>query len=185
MAELIPKDFGPPCIAYEYISLTKTPFSVTSRDMNWSPSSTLFAFKPVPDAPAPEKTAVRRLAQMKEIADRLACREVDKQQKCELRLLSRPVYRYVPSDAPNADGAIFLFTFGTNPEVMLLMESDGTQWNYAAGRMTGAEQVVLTIDNNTAWEAAPLQPGVNSPYTGSIARIEIPGISKDGSELEE
>jgi hypothetical protein len=183
VSELIPKNLGSPCIAYEFISLTKTPFSVSSSDMNWSPASTLYEFKPVPKAPAPEKTPVRRLIQMREIASRFECREVDENQKCELRMLSQPVDRYVPSKAPNADGAIFLFTFGTNPEVLLLMESDGTQWQYAAGRMTGAEEVVLTIDGTIEWKAAALQPGTNSPYTGSIAPIEIPGIAKDGSEL--
>lgn len=183
VSELIPKNFGAPCIAYEFISLTKIPFSVSSNDMNWSPSSTLYEFKPIANAPTPEKTAVRRLIQMREIAGRFACREVDRNQKCELRMLSQPVDRYVPSQAPNADGAIFLFTFGTNPEVLLLMESDGIQWQYAVGRMTGAEEVVLTIDGTIEWRATALQPGTTSPYTGSIAPMDIPGIAKDGSEL--
>jgi len=51
--------------------------------------------------------------------------------------------------------------------------------------MTGAEVVVLTLDNAIAWEAAPLQKGNDSPFTGSVTRLAIPGIGSDGSELAE
>ena len=184
-AELHRTTFGKPCIAYEFSSLTATKFSVKSDDIQWSPTSTLYEFKAVPNGPVPEKTTLRRLIQMREIAKRFtAVEEVDKE-RCELRLLTQPVDRYVPSNAENADGAIFLFAFGTNPEVVLMLESDGTKWNYAAGRMTGAQSVVLTIDEAIAWQGMPLQKGNDSPYTGSLAPIEIPGIGPDGSELKE
>ncbi len=111
-------------------------------------------------------------------------REDVKNEKCELRLLPTPVDRYKPSDADRADGAIFFFTFGTNPEVVLLIESDGKGWSYAAGRMTGAQVVVLTLDNAIAWEGAPLEMGRDSPFTGSITPIDIPGIAADGSEIK-
>lgn len=154
-------------------------------DIKWSAPGTLYEFKAVPNGPVPEKTALRRLIQMREIAKRfVAVEEVDKE-RCELRLLTQPVDRYVPSNTENADGAIFLFAFGTNPEVVLMLESDGTKWNYAAGRMTGAQSVSLTIDDVIAWQGLPLQKGNESPYTGSISPIEIPGVGSDGSELKE
>jgi hypothetical protein len=153
--------------------------------VRWSPSKTLYEFKPIPNAPAPEKTAPRRLIQIREIAKRFASHEVVNVEKCELRLLPQPVDRYVPSTADRSDGAMFFFTFGTNPELVLLIESDGQNWNYAAGRMTGAEVVVLTLDNVIAWEGAPLQKGFDSPFTGSIAPIEIPGIAADGTEIQQ
>lgn len=176
---------GKPQISYEYISLTTTPFSLMSEDMRWSPSGTLFQFKPIPDTPAPEKTPQRRLIQIREIAKRFTSHEIVDNEKCELRLLPQPVDRYTPSDAYRADGAILLFTFGTNPEVVLLIESDGKRWNYAAGRMTGAESVVLNLDTTIAWEGAPLQKGYDSPFTGSMTPIDIPGIAPDGREIEE
>lgn len=183
--ELHRTTFGKPCIAYEYSSLTATKFSVRSDDIKWSAPGTLYEFKAVPNGPVPEKTALRRLIQMREIAKRfVAVEEVDKE-RCELRLLTQPVDRYVPSNTENADGAIFLFAFGTNPEVVLMLESDGTKWNYAAGRMTGAQSVSLTIDDVIAWQGLPLQKGNESPYTGSISPIEIPGVGSDGSELKE
>ena len=183
--ELHRATFGKPCIAYEYSSLTATKFTVKSDDIQWSAPGTLYEFKPVPNGPVPEKTPLRRLIQMREITKRFASvEEVDKE-RSELRLLTQPVDRYVPSDAENADGAIFLFAYGTNPEVVLILESDGTKWNYAAGRMTGAQSVVLTIDEKIAWQGLPLQKGNESPYTGSLSPIDIPGVGPDGSEAKE
>lgn len=183
--ELHRTTFGRPCIAYEFSSLTATKFSVKSDDIKWSAPGTLYEFKTVPKGPVPEKTASRRLIQMREIAKRfVAVEEVDKE-RCELRLLTQPVDRYVPSNSENADGAIFLFAFGTNPEVVLMLESDGEKWTYAAGRMTGAQSVSLTIDGAVAWQGLPLLKGIESPYTGSLSPIQIPGIGPDGSELKE
>ena len=176
---------GKPCISHEYTSLTATPFSVTLDGMHWTPASTLYRFQAFPKAPAPEATPQRRLLQLRELAKRFAGHEVVGNEKCELRLLPQPVDRYVPSKAQRADGAIFFLTFGTNPEVMLLIESDGKQWSYAAGRMTGAQEVVLTLDDIIAWEGAPLQQGDSSPFTGSIAPVDIPGIAADGREIDE
>lgn len=181
--ELNPKQYGRPVISYEYISLTKIPFSLKSDDIRWSPSNTLYEFKPIPGAPAPEKTAPWRLIQIRDIAKRFASSEVVDGEKCELRLLPAPVDRYTPSTTDRADGAIFFFTFGTNPEVVLLIESDGSKWTYAAGRMTGAQVVVLTLDGDVAWEGAPLQKGYDSPFTGNLAPIDIPGIAADGTEV--
>jgi hypothetical protein len=178
-------DHGKPCISYEYLSLTTTPFSLRSDDMDWAPAGTLFEFKPIPKAPAPAETPQLRLRQLREAARRFAAHEEVKNEKCILRLLPNPVDRYSPSKDDRADGAIFFFTFGTNPEVVLLIESDGKRWKYAAGRLTGAPVVVLTLDDSVAWEGAPCQPGRESPFTGSITPIAIPGIAEDGSEIKE
>jgi hypothetical protein len=178
-------DHGKPCIAYEYLSLTTTPFSLKADDMDWAPSSTLFEFKPIPRAPAPAETPQLRLRQLREAARRFAAHEEVKDERCILRLLPNPVDRYTPAKDERADGAIFFFTFGTNPEVVLLIESDGKRWKYAAGRLTGAPVVVLTLDDTKAWEGAPCQAGRDSPFTGSITPIAIPGIAEDGSEIKE
>jgi hypothetical protein len=84
-SELDRSKFGRPHISYEYISLTTTPFSLTSDDMRWSPSGTLYQFKPLPDAPAPEKTPQRRLIQIRETAKRFASHEVVGNEKAEGR----------------------------------------------------------------------------------------------------
>ena len=174
-----------PVISYEYISMTKTPFVVRGDDIHWTPTGTLFEFKPIPDAPAPEATPQRRLIQIRDVAKRFASHETVGDEKCELRLLPQPVLRYTPTQQDRSDGAICFFTFGTNPEVILLIESDGKNWNYAAGRMTGAKEVVLTIDDTIAWQGPPPNYGLTSPSTGDNFPIDIPGIAKDGSEIKE
>jgi hypothetical protein len=176
---------GKPTISYEFTSMTTSPFSLRSDDMDWSPKGTLFEFKPIPKAPAPEATPQRRLRQFREIARRFASNEEVNGVKLELRLLSTPVDRYTPPKADRADGAIFFFTVGTNPEVVLLIETDGKEWSYAAGRMTGAQVVVLTLDGALAWEGPTPKMNRDSAFTGSIFPIEIPGIAADGSEIPE
>lgn len=183
--ELDRNTYGKPCISYERSSLTETPFTTSVEGVVWSPKGTQYQFKPLPGAPVPAKTPQLRLIQMRSLANRFASSEVVRKEKCELRLLPQPVDRYTPAEAERADGAIFFFTFGTNPEVVLLIESDGERWEFAAGRMTGAQEVVLTIDNTIVWTGPPLQEGVDSPFTGNIKAIEIPGIAADGSEIGE
>jgi hypothetical protein len=176
---------GRPVISYEYISFTKTPFSLKGDDIRWTPTTTLIDFKPIAKAPVPADTAARRLIQLREIGKRFAAHETVGNEKCELRLLPQPALRYVPSKAENADGAIFFFTFGTNPEIVMLLESDGKAWNYAVNRMTGAEVVELTFDGTVIWSGPPLQHGLTSPSTGDVFSIDIPGVDKSGREIRE
>lgn len=183
--ELNRSELKAPAVMYEYSSLTATPFSLRSRAMRWSPARTLYEFKPLPGMRPPEKTAARRLIQMRDAANRFASSEIDKKERCELRLLSQPADRYKPAGGEAADGAMFLFVFGTNPEVVLFLESDGTDWTYAVGRMTGAETVTMTLDGKTVWDGPPLESGPQSPYTGSFTPIAIPGFGPDGKELAE
>ena len=125
------------------------------------------------------------MLQLRAIAKRFAGEELVGKEKCELRLLPQPIDRYTPSSADRADGAIFIAAFGTNPEAVLFIESDGKAWNYAAGRLAGASTISLTIDGATAWEGAPVRYGSNSPYTASNAVADIPGIAPDGGEIKE
>lgn len=183
--ELNPATFGKPCIAYEYGTVTDTPFTAKWPKAKWSPQGTLYRFQPIPDAPAPEKTGPLRLIQMRALARRFTGTEVVKTEKCELRLLPQPVDRYTPAKRDKADGAIFFLTFGTNPEVVLLIESDGEQWNFAAGRLTGAQEVTVRFDDVIVWQGDPLQGGAASPFTGHLEPIMIPGIGADGKEIRE
>lgn len=175
---------GQPRIVYEHLSLTPTRFSATGGDVRWAPEGTALEFKPVPGAQAPEQTAQRRLLQMRALAKRFAGNEVVRKERCELRLLPQPVDRYTPSSADHADGGIFLLTYGTNPEVALLIESDGTAWKYGAARLSAATPIILTFDGVTAWEGPLHKYGFDQPYTASNAPADIPGIAPDGSEIK-
>ena len=184
-SELHRQFYGQPRIVYEYLSLTPAKFTVTGKDMRWAPEGTTLEFKPVPDTQAPEETPQRRLLQLRAIVKRFGGAELVGKEQCELRLLPQPIDRYIPSSVDRSDGAIFIAAYGTNPEAILFIESDGKSWNYAAGRLAGATTITLTIDGTTAWEGTPVRYGWNQPYTASNAPAEIPGIAPDGSEIKE
>jgi hypothetical protein len=176
---------GTPRIVSEFLSLTPTKFTARGKDFLWNPSASVLEFKPVPKAPAPDDTPQRRLLQLRAIAKRFAGEELVGTEKCELRVLPQPIDRYTPSKEPRADGGIFIAAFGTNPEAILFIESDGKTWSYAAGRLAGATKISLAIDGETAWEGAPVRYSMNQPYTASNSATTIPGIGPDGSEVEE
>jgi hypothetical protein len=182
--ELHRQYFGKPRIVYEYLSLTDKKFFVSEGDFGWMPEGTTLQFKPVPDAPVPDETPSRRLRQMRAIINRFAGSEVVAKERCELRLLPQPIDRYSPSTADRADGAIFIAAFGTNPEALLFIESDGKAWTYAVGRLSGAQAISLTIDGTTAWEGPPVHYNLNSSYTASNAAADIPGLNADGSAVK-
>lgn len=183
--ELHRQFYGMPRIVYEYLSLTPIKFTATGGDVGWAPEGSALEFKPVPEASAPDATPERRLLQLRAIARRFAGHEMLGEERCELRLMPQPIDRYTTSEADRADGAVFLFTFGTNPEAALFLESDGKAWSYAAGRLAGAGKIALTLDEKAAWEGARVRYAPNSSYTASNAPADIPGIAPDGSEIKE
>jgi hypothetical protein len=176
---------GRPNVLLEYGSLTTTPFRMVSSEIRWTPSRTLYEFQPLNDMPPPETSAPRRLIQMRAAANRFSGSEVQSGERFELRLVPQPVDRYVPSRSRNADGAIFLFAFGTNPEIVLILESDESSWQYAVGRMTGAEIIEMALDGKPVWQALPLEEGPQAPYTYIESRREvlIPGFDAQGKEI--
>jgi hypothetical protein len=100
-----------------------------------------------------------KLRQMKAIAERFSA-AVDQagtfQRPEQLRLLTKPVYRYSAESQGILDGAMFAFTQGTNPEVLLLVEAEGAgtaakSWRYGFARMSSFYLRVLRGDK-IVWE---------------------------------
>jgi hypothetical protein len=134
---------------HECQSLAQGTFKMQSgQRVFWQPGEPAEAFRPLEDAPAPAATAGRRLVQMKSIAaqftaaDDFKISSTDQETtRHELRLLPTPVYRYEDKAAGIADGAVFAFVHGTDPEVFLVLEciaaKDGkSQWQYTLAPMT-------------------------------------------------
>ena len=174
---------GRPRIVYEYLSLTPVKFAAVGGDVAWRPEGSAIEFQPIPGASRPEATPQRRLLQMRELSKQFQGKEVVENEKCELRLLPQPVDRYTPTSANRADGAVFLLTYGTNPEIALFIESDGEQWSFAAGRLAGASHIDLSIEGKPVWEGKPVNYAQTSAYTASNSPADIPGIGPDGAEI--
>jgi hypothetical protein len=106
----------------------------------WNPTAGGVKFRPVAGAPEPADTARGRLTQMKALAREFSARMLETEgQKSELRLIPQPLIRYEPRNQTVIDGAVFSFSLGTDPEVLLLLEARGEKasptWQYAFARM--------------------------------------------------
>jgi hypothetical protein len=131
---------GSRVLAYEFLSLTTSPFSLKHRTqpIRWTPTSAGLALHDFPGAPKPAATPAARLIQMRELAKRFAVKERVNEVPIECRLMPQPIDRYRADADKIADGAIFAYANGTNPEVGILLESDGERWRFAALRLTAA-----------------------------------------------
>lgn len=124
---------------HEYHSLASAPLTATYGGQRvWAPRQPGIILKPVLDAPPVAETARGRLSQMKALSRRFSAKIEDYSgKKEELRLLPQPLLRY-ESDDKTIDGALFSFSLGTDPEVILMLEtnvgSNRPEWQYALAR---------------------------------------------------
>ena len=149
---------------HEFQSLAPGPLSMTLEgETVWSPERAGANSKPVPDAPQPAATAVQRLKQMRDIADRFKASDEfeGREQSDELRLLSRPLHRFGKADTETLDGALFAHAHGTDPELLIIIEAiqvyTGHEWHYALAPMTGYA-LKATLDDKPNWDVPWRQP---------------------------
>lgn len=111
-------------------------------------------WKSLDDQPAMTRPA--RLIQLREIARRFTAElqmSNDNTDVHQMRLLSRPLYRYDEGLVDAVDGAVFGFTgTGTNPDVLLLLElSKLGDWHFGIVGMT-ASGVKARLKDAVVWE---------------------------------
>jgi hypothetical protein len=148
-----------------------------NRRTIWQPEKAGVEFSPFREAPDPADSAVKRLAQMKDLARRFKCRLNSGDGKSEeLRFLPRPLYRYKTERKDLVDGALFAFAQGTDPEVVLVLEAalrDGkSKWRYALTRST-AFAVEADLDDEAIW-SEPFSVGARNAawFTGSLGTLD-------------
>jgi hypothetical protein len=172
-----------PKVVYDFLSLTDRPFTARSADIpGWSPGRSAVAMMPLPRAPEPSPVAARRLTQLKEQARRFSgTQEVQETGDLEktfvhLRLMPREIDRYVPALHELADGAIFLFANGRNPALLLVVETDGKEWQYGIGRLSMPSTLEMKLDNAVVWSQPriPSSPGWSEPYNASNSPADFP-----------
>lgn len=154
----------------------------------WQPQQPGVTFADIPEAPPPENSRPARLRQMKALAEQFQATLLgwkrDNTDREELRLLSRPLYRYDPKDGPVIDGTVFAFVMGTDPEVLLLIEAvqneGATKWQYAFARRTSGE-LEGRLRNQVVWKA-PRFPTQNDPTRPHYTRgMLLPAGLKDSA----
>ena len=161
---------------FEMIALTTEvggePESLTTDagPLQWRPKSAGISLQPLDGAPRPAAEAPRRLIQMKDQLRRLTAYEVGHTgTRYELRLMPQPVYRYRDAVAPVHDGAIFAFAYGTNPELLAILEAHGPDlkssvWQIAFARCGSAEPHVLAGDKEIFTLPYATKKDARQPY---------------------
>jgi len=157
----------------------------------WHPQAGL-QFAPIPDAPAPEATPAARLRQLKTLAEQFQSAmlgwKADNTDREQLRMLTKPLYRYEPKSGPVIDGAVFAFVMGTDPESLLLIEAvekDGKRvWEFAFARRTSGElegrhreKVVWHADRYPAMKD-PNQPRISVGALIPPELLAIPAVTR-------
>ncbi len=145
-------------VVHELTSLsTRRVVAERNGSPDWSPNRAgIEAMSPL-DAGAPAATPRGRLVQMRALARQFTASKTDGSDRTtELRLISQPIFRYDSSDPEIADGALFAFADGTDPEVLLMLEARhgdrGDAWHYAAARLN-ILKLTLHHQQQIVWEA--------------------------------
>jgi hypothetical protein len=161
---------------FEFISLADDKILAQSEGVKWQPQSPGLTLVPLADAPPPAKTAPRRLAQMKELLGELKVHEVGKTgARYELRLMPKPLYRYADAEADLQDGALFAFAYGTNPELLAVIEARGpadeAQWQVGFVRCGTAEPYVMRKDKEIFHLPYATRTTADDPYWNFAAKF--------------
>jgi hypothetical protein len=144
--------------------------------LNWATRKPGLEFKDFPTAPPAAEKETGRTRQFRELSARftgfeslLAKGPDAPAERFELRLIPRPIHRYSDPERGQIDGAIFLMTYSTNPEIILVIElareGDKNVWKYAFNRIAFAE-LHVDLDGKEVWHQPHLQgTSIADPYT--------------------
>ncbi|WP_182869974.1 hypothetical protein [Stieleria mannarensis] len=121
-----------------------------------APSVSKEEWQMVPGSPEVASSAARRLFQMRSLARQFSAQlgGTDGDEQRTLRLMAAPLYRYASQDDAEKDGALFAFVMGTDPEIILLIESretdSGLKWFFLAARHSYTT-LVLRHQDREVW----------------------------------
>jgi len=146
---------------HEFHSLASGPLTAEYRGQRvWAPKTAGVTFQQIPGAAEPAESPRQRLTQMKALSREFSARMQDEEGKqSALRLISKPLMRYEPKNSSVIDGALFSFSLGTDPEVILVLEArtekGTTAWYYACARYHYIDLKVSHRDKEV-WHAPEL-----------------------------
>lgn len=156
------------CLAFGSLSTKSIRAEKQGRTI-WHSTKPGLEYHDVPGAAAVAGSAAARLTQLRNIAREFKAVLVYGDQGTEdLRLLPQPLYRYSGDDAAVADGAVFAFATGTDPELILQIEAvagddDRLRWRYAATRRTSGA-LRLSHKDNVVWTCSTTEGAFGEPF---------------------
>ena len=130
----------------------------------WAPEGPGVDFRPVPNSLSPPATSALRRLKMRQVARRFDAHQFwnPDNQRFQLRLSPRPVLVYSDEAADILDGGLFLFTYGQNPALVLMIEAVGDEndasWRYAIAK-NGSAEFHVSLDDDEVYQS-PRAPGV-------------------------
>ena len=163
---------------HEFQSLSTEPLVFEFKGKTvWSPEKGGIEFRSFSGAPAPAETAAARLLQMRRLAGQLQVGDAfEGDDEDRLRLLSTPIARY--RDAATADGAVFVFAHGTDPELFVILEArpgkaDGGEmrWEVAFAPMT-AYALKVSLRGQPFWQVE--ERSAPFPLTSTFINFMFP-----------
>lgn len=165
---------------HEFIALYQPAIRMKRDVFTWEPPEGNLEFQDLPDADPPSPNARLRLAQMRRLAERFSASETLGGSRIELRRLATPLDRYTPSDQPNADGAMFAFAWGVNPEALLFIETNGRTWVFGWAPL-GAAALEAKLGDDIVWELplASEHESPRAPYTSIYRTLIVPDYFDD------
>jgi hypothetical protein len=152
------------------VSLADSSIEAKANDgWSWTSRGPGLSLQPIPGAPAPAASDRARLLQMRELARRFTGHEYEGPTigRLQLTLKPKPVHRYADPDAGIPDGAIFSLAYGTNPDVLIVIEarkprgSATAVWHYGVARLGGAD-LVVNLDGREVWKVET----IHIPHNG-------------------
>lgn len=164
---------------HEFHSLATKPLEAEVEGQPvWLPKRPGLVFKPIPDAKAPAASFVRRKIQMKLLAKRFSGVLHDQQAgDANLRLIPTPLVTYEPKDQACQAGAIFSLAYGTDPEILVVIEcrddknDDNPKWKYALARYHYMG-VSASLDDEKIWSVKYAPENLNNIRSTSELRGE-------------
>jgi hypothetical protein len=164
---------------HEFVALYGPKLRAERDAFVWKPSRGNLQFQEFRDAEPPVENARLRLAQMRRLAEQFTATQTVGTSQIVLRRVTTPLDRYEPSDKPRADGSLFAFAWGVNPEAVLFVESDGQKWLYAWAPLSSAP-LIAKLGDSVVWECPP-GPHENptASYTSIHRQLTVPAYFDD------
>jgi len=174
---------------YEFNSLSSRPVEATipGFSFKWTTQKSGLDLKNIPDAPAAGENEAGRTRQIRDLSSRFTGYEKFSEgpngplKRFPLRLLPRPIHRYSDPDYGVVDGAIFLMTHNTNPEIVMVVELAGNSekpaWKVGFARCAYAE-IHVELDDKEFWSLPHIQG------TSALEPYSMISRPADASEFE-